>query len=144
MLRGSAQTLNTFGSTNSNGASGRAPPCAGPGAGIPCGTPCASAALRASTSTSTSVATAQAARVASHFAAWTVTIDLVRWNASGRDPCSLISHAACFRIFRGFGFLLVLDRPPSRDGVVGARPQIDEDVVEITHHVRIGAEGRHH
>src|SRR5262249_8845801 len=43
----------------------------------------------------------------------------------------------------GLGLILMLLRSSARNGVIGARPQIDEDVPYVAHDVRIGAERRH-
>src|SRR5262245_54626678 len=60
-----------------------------------------------------------------------------------RQRSALVSEAAVFRLGRRLGLVFVLLRPSARDGVIGARPQIDEYVPYVAHDVRIGAERRH-
>ena len=52
-------------------------------------------------------------------------------------------EATVFRLGRRLGFVFVLLRSPTRNGVIGARPQIDEYIIVIAHDVRIGAERWH-
>src|ERR1700754_2716388 len=46
--------------------------------------------------------------------------------------CSFFPHAGVFRLCVGVGLVLVLGRPRATDGVVGAGPQIDVEVVHVT------------
>src|SRR5262249_1232327 len=66
-------------------------------------------------------------------------------RASGRARrfLTLLPEAAIFRLARRLGLIFVLLRSSARNGVVGARPQIDEYVIEVAHDVRIGTERRH-
>src|SRR5262249_31351460 len=43
----------------------------------------------------------------------------------------------------GVGLVLVLVRPRAGPRIVGTGTQVDVDVVEVAHHVRVGAERRH-
>src|SRR6516165_4170028 len=63
--------------------------------------------------------------------------------AGARQRSALVSKAAVFRLRRRLGLVFVLLRSSARDGVVGARPQIDEYILDVAHDVRIGAERRH-
>ena len=63
--------------------------------------------------------------------------------AGARQRSALVSKAAVFRLGRRLGLVFVLLRSSARDGVIGARPQIDEYVPYVAHDVRIGAERRH-
>src|SRR5215469_4317497 len=59
--------------------------------------------------------------------------------------CSVFgAHTGIFRIGIGFGLVLMLCGTHASDRVIGARAQIDVDVVHVTGDVRIVAEGRHH
>src|SRR5262249_37408248 len=60
-----------------------------------------------------------------------------------RQRSALVSEAAVFRLGRRLGLVFVLLRSSARDGVVGARPQIDEYVPYVSHGVRIGVARRH-
>src|SRR6185437_10505787 len=64
--------------------------------------------------------------------------------ATHRKMRSLDSCTARFRLFGGLRLVLVRGRASTRNGVVGARTQINIEVVDIAHHVHIGREGRHH
>src|SRR5262245_14017754 len=54
-----------------------------------------------------------------------------------------MSEAAVFRLGSGLGLVFMLLRSSPRNRVVGARPQIDEYVLDVAHDVRIGPERRH-
>jgi hypothetical protein len=54
-----------------------------------------------------------------------------RSSACARQRSALVPEAAVFRLGRRLGFVFVLLRSPTRNGVIGARPQIDEYVIEI-------------
>src|SRR5437773_8017372 len=60
-----------------------------------------------------------------------------------RQRSALVSKAAVFRLGRRLGLVFVLLRSSARDGVIGARPQIDEYVPDVAHDVRIGAKRWH-
>src|SRR5262245_33845694 len=62
---------------------------------------------------------------------------------AARQRSALVSEAAVFRLGRCLGLVFVLLRSSAWDGVIGARPQIDEYVPYVAHDVRIGAERRH-
>src|SRR5262245_46143153 len=62
---------------------------------------------------------------------------------AARQRSALVSEAAVFRLGRRLGLVFVLLRSSARNGVVGARPQIDEYILYVAHDVRIGAERRH-
>src|SRR5713226_7818726 len=76
--------------------------------------------------------------------------------ARGRDPLNagstilarriptLMAHAARLGPCGGFGLFRMFLRSSAGDCLVGAGAHVDEDVVEIAHDVRIGAERRHH
>src|SRR5215831_10762200 len=66
-----------------------------------------------------------------------------RSELAARQRSALVSEAAVFRLGRRLGLVFVLLRSSARDGVIGARPQIDEYVPYVAHDVRIGAERRH-
>src|SRR5215470_449594 len=50
-----------------------------------------------------------------------------------RQRSALVSKAAVFRLGRRLGLVFVLLRSSARDGVIGARPQIDEYVPYVAH-----------
>src|SRR5438034_11761217 len=60
-----------------------------------------------------------------------------------RQRSALVSKAAVFRLGGRLGLVFVLLRSSARDGVIGARPQIDEYVLDVTHDIAIGAERGH-
>src|SRR5437763_4112638 len=55
----------------------------------------------------------------------------------------LVAHTALFALLRAFGLVRVLLRPAAWHRLIGAGAHVHEDVVEITHHVLVGAERRH-
>ena len=56
----------------------------------------------------------------------------------------VLAEAAVFGLgSTALGLVFVLLRSSARNGVIGARPQIDEYVVDVAHDIRIGAERRH-
>src|SRR5262249_40193890 len=55
-----------------------------------------------------------------------------------------MSEATVFRLGGGLRLVFALLRPSAGDRVIGARPQIDEYVLDVAHDVPIGAERRHH
>src|SRR5215471_7068624 len=138
MLCGSAQTLSTLGSTSSIDESERSTACASsfPHSNVP------------------AIAAAETHKLTrSHLPSAELGIDLFSSNCVGasargtpvgaRQRSALVSEAAVFRLGRRLGLVFVLLRSSARDGVIGARPQIDEYVPDIAHDVRIGAERRH-
>src|SRR5260370_8950115 len=54
-----------------------------------------------------------------------------------------MSETTVFHLGGRLGLVLVLLRPSARDGVIGARPQIDEYVLDVAHDVAIGAKRWH-
>src|SRR5205823_15083607 len=54
-----------------------------------------------------------------------------------------MSETAVFHLGGGLGLVFVLLRSSARDGVIGARAQIDEYVLDVTHDIAIGAERGH-
>src|SRR5207244_3867899 len=60
-----------------------------------------------------------------------------------RNSASISSRRTVGASARGLGLVFVLLRSSARDGVIGARPQIDEYVPYVAHDVRIGTERRH-
>src|SRR2546430_78923 len=54
-----------------------------------------------------------------------------------------MSETAVLRLGSRLGLVFVLLRSSARNGVIGARPQIDEYVLDVAHDVAIGAERRH-
>src|ERR1700730_15567642 len=69
----------------------------------------------------------------------------IRAMAVGFFPSmsAFLAEAGVLRLGERLGFWLALFRPHPSDGFVGASTQIDVDVVDITHDIRIGAECRH-
>src|SRR6185503_12821298 len=63
--------------------------------------------------------------------------------ARARQLSILEAETAVFHLGGGLGLVFVLLRSSARDGVIGARPQIDEYILEVTHDVAIGAERWH-
>src|SRR5215472_13561537 len=59
-------------------------------------------------------------------------------------PSAFESEAAVFRLGSRLRLVFVLLRSCPRNSVIGARPQIDEYVLDVAHDVRIGAERWHH
>src|SRR6516164_2471569 len=53
----------------------------------------------------------------------------------GRRRSALVSEAAVFRLRSGLGLVFVLLRSSARNRVIGARPQIDEYVLDVAHDV---------
>src|SRR5262249_9610283 len=70
-------------------------------------------------------------------------VGLAELRLGARQRSALVSEAAVFRLGRRLGLVFVLLRSSARDGVIGARPSIDEYVPYVAHDVRIGAERRH-
>src|SRR5579872_7110627 len=54
------------------------------------------------------------------------------------------AHTGILGLGVGGGLVFVLGWANAPDGIVGPRPQVDVDVVQVAGHVRIVAEGRHH
>src|SRR5262245_35168515 len=54
------------------------------------------------------------------------------------------TQAFNFGLFCHFRLLSTLRGAPTRDGIVGARTQVDKNIVDITHDIRIGAKCGHH
>src|SRR6516164_1601135 len=137
MLFGSAQTLSTLGSTSSIDQSERSTACASsfPHRNVP------------------AIAAAETYKLnRSHLplAELVIVPFSSNFGASARGPplgarqrSALMSEAAVFRLGSALRFVFVLLRSPTRDGFIGACPQIDEYVIEIAHDVRIGAERWH-
>src|SRR6516164_6805635 len=117
MLFGSAQTLSTLGSTSSIDQSERSTACASslPHRNVP------------------AIAAAETYKLArSHLPSAELGVDLFSSNCgcvgTARQRSALVSKAAVFRLGRRLGLVFVLLRSSARDGVIGARPQIDEYV----------------
>src|SRR5262245_24508952 len=66
-----------------------------------------------------------------------------RVPAGARQRSALVSEAAVFRLGHRLGLVFVLLRSSARNSVIGARPQIDEYVLDVAHDVRIGTKRRH-
>src|SRR5262249_22100694 len=132
MLCGSAQTLSTLGSTSSIDQSGRS-------------TACASSFPDRNVAATAVHETSKLNR--SHSPLVEFFIDrfsrALGCVGARRQRSALVSEAAVFRLGRRLGLVFVLLRSSARHGVVGARPQIDEYVLDVAHDVRIGAERRH-
>src|SRR6185437_12309250 len=64
--------------------------------------------------------------------------------ASRFDCSTLVAHAGIFGLGIGFGFVFMLCRAHGSKCIVGARPQVDVDIIHVAGHVRIIAEGWHH
>src|SRR5579871_1664096 len=56
----------------------------------------------------------------------------------------LVAHTGILGLGVGGSFVFVLARTHASHCIVGASPQVDEDVVEVAGHVRIVAKGGHH
>src|SRR5215472_13178837 len=137
MLFGSAQTLSTLGSMSSNDKSGRS-------------TACASSFPDSNVAATAVHDTYKLNRSHSPLAEFVIALLLELWvrrharsSACARQRSALVPEAAVFCLGRRLGFVFVLLRSPTRNGVIGACPQINEYVIEIAHDVRIDAERRH-
>src|SRR6266446_253247 len=106
MLFGSAQTRSTLGSTSSIDSSGRSTACA------------------------STFPDRNMAAIAVHD-----THQLNRVDLPGVPGGSLIlvPETAIFRLGNRFGLVFVLLRSSARNRVIGARPQVDEYVLEVAH-----------
>src|SRR5215813_9296117 len=66
------------------------------------------------------------------------------WSLVSASSCSaFLAEAGVLRLGESIGLRLALLRPHPSEGVVGASSQIDIDVVDIAHDIRIGAECWH-
>src|SRR4029453_3271402 len=54
------------------------------------------------------------------------------------------AQAFNFGLFCRFRLLSTLGGAPARDGIVGARTQVDKNVIDVTHDIRIGPKCGHH
>src|SRR5499427_8617398 len=137
MLCGSAQTLSTLGSMSSSDKSGRSAACASsfPHRNVPA---IAVAETRKLNRSHLPLAELVIVLFSSNFGASARGAPL-----GARQRSALVSEAAVFRLGRRLGFVFVFLRSPTRNGVIGACPQIDEYIIEIAHDVRIRAERRH-
>src|ERR1044072_3404471 len=54
-----------------------------------------------------------------------------------------LRHAAIFPLGRGLRLFFMLARTAARDSVIRARAQIYVDVIDVAHHVFVGAKRRH-
>src|SRR4029079_4155557 len=66
--------------------------------------------------------------------------------AAGRSAVqnhSLVSHAGIFGLLDRRDLVLMLCRARHPDGIIGARPKINVDVVEVADHILVVAERRH-
>src|SRR5205085_4627077 len=129
MLRGSAHTRSTLGSTSSIESSRLSS--------------WASAAWSANTA-----AVNSAAGTRQFFQHLRMAVpDRSRLPESGSravPAARLVAHTALFTLLRALGLVRVLLRAAAGNRVVGAGAHVREDVVEITHHILVGAERRHH
>src|SRR5262249_49771255 len=138
MLCGSAQTLSTLGSTSSIDQSGRSTTCA---SSFPDRNAAATAVHETYKLNRSHLPLAK-------FVIGLFSSSLWRRRRAesplgARQRSALVSEAAIFRLGRRLGLGFVLLRSSARNGVIGARPQIDEDVLDVAHDVRIGTERRH-
>src|SRR5215213_9549531 len=58
-------------------------------------------------------------------------------------PAALLAKAGLLRVLRRLRLVFALVEPDPGQGAVGPRAQIDVDVLEIAHHVAVGAERGH-
>src|SRR5262249_1684233 len=119
-LRGSAQTRTRFGSTSSSPESGPAP--------------CACDERTETTRHATPISAATGKKQPK------IGTRVIRF-------CTLISallaQAGVLCLGKGLRLRLTLLRPHPPESIVGAGAQIDVGVIDIAHHIRIGAECRH-
>src|SRR5262249_50021358 len=135
MLCGSAQTLSSLGSISSSDKSGPSATCAS-------SFPDSKAATAVQGTYKLSRNQPPLTELIIISSSSSLSRDAAFPLASGA-PSALVSETAGFRLGRRLGLLFVLLRSSARDGVIGARSQIDEYVIEIAHDVRIHAERRH-
>ena len=66
-------------------------------------------------------------------------VPLLSWSSRSLRP-----HAGSLPLLRAFRLVLMLAGSCAPDGIIGASPQIDVDVVNITHHIFVDAKGGHY
>src|SRR5262249_34265405 len=66
-----------------------------------------------------------------------------RFPLGAGQRSALVPEAAAFRLGSGLQLIFMLLRSSARNGVISARPQVDEYVLDVAHDVRIRAERRH-
>src|SRR5215467_3046507 len=140
MLFGSAQTLSTLGSTSSIDQSERSTACA---SSFPDSKVAATAVHETYKLNRSHLPLAELV-IGSSLADPSTASERVEFPLGGGRRSALVSEAAVFRLRSALGLVFVLLRSPTRNGVIGARPQIDEYIIEIAHAVRISAERRHY
>src|SRR4051812_46268373 len=121
MLRGSAHTRSTFGSTSSIDRS------------VPSGICCAfgrSCPIRIVANTANDIDSQRGG------AAFIIAVSSVDRSA--------LAHAGVFRLLRGGRLVFMLRGPHAPDRVDGAGTKIDVEVIHVASHVWVVAECRHH
>src|SRR5689334_16319706 len=140
-LCGSAQTLSALGSISSSDDWGRSKTCAneGPVTSVPANAQPAHTASCIAQSPTASIAT-----TADRFL--TISLNHRNWSCrpGTRERSARLPETAVLGLGDRCGLVFMFLWPSARNGVIGTSPEIDKDVVEVTHDVRIGAERRHH